>query len=113
MEYFVHYILELSLAMALFYIVYYSLLRNVTFFKINRAYLLITLLSSLVLPFVKLPQIYFLSPSKPIEIHLSNLVVTTANTSAVSPGFGIYDWLVIVYLSLSGMLVLRLALSFY
>ncbi|MEI6091348.1 MAG: M56 family metallopeptidase [bacterium] len=113
MENFVHYILESSLAMGLFYLAYYFFLRNETFFKINRAYLLITLLSSFVLPLIRLPQIKFLSSSKPIEIYLSNLVVTTTNSSAVSTKFGISDWLVIVYLCFVGILILRLILSFY
>lgn len=113
MENFVHYILESSLAMGLFYMAYYFFLRNETFFKINRAYLIITLLSSFALPLVRLPQIDFLSSSKPIGIYLSNLVVTATNSSAVSPGFGYSDWLILVYLCFTGMLVLRLVLSFY
>jgi TonB family protein len=71
------------------------------------------MLLSLVLPLVKLPQIHFLSQNKPLKIYLGNLIVTASNSAPVFNRFGIYDWLAILYLCFTGILVIRLLFSLY
>ncbi|MFC5410475.1 TonB family protein [Larkinella bovis] len=50
------YLLKANLFLVLFYACYWLWLRQHTFFRLNRAYLLASVLLSLVLPFIELPQ---------------------------------------------------------
>ncbi|WP_281989545.1 M56 family metallopeptidase [Aquimarina aggregata] len=60
MEAFLLYILKSSILLAIFYLVYYVLLRKNTFFTVNRHFLLTGILFSLVLPFVEFTFITFI-----------------------------------------------------
>ncbi len=53
-----YYFVQVSILMVLFYLLYWSLLRRETFFKWNRAYLLISPLLALGIPLLPIPQFF-------------------------------------------------------
>ncbi|HAS45977.1 MAG TPA: hypothetical protein DCS93_36175 [Microscillaceae bacterium] len=53
-----YYFVQVSILMALFYLLYWSLLRRETFFKWNRAYLLVTPLLAFGIPLLPIPQVF-------------------------------------------------------
>ncbi|OJJ15314.1 hypothetical protein BKI52_38510 [marine bacterium AO1-C] len=53
-----YYFVQVSILMALFYLLYWSLLRRETFFKWNRAYLLVTPLLAICIPLLPIPQVF-------------------------------------------------------
>ena len=70
-------ILQIVAFQALFLLVYDLFLRRETFFNYNRAYLLITTLLSLVLPFLKFPELKKMA-TKDVVIQLPEVFIGTA-----------------------------------
>lgn len=60
------YLLKANLCLAGFYALYYLLLRRHTFFGLNRAYLLVALVASFILPLISLPEPVVETVSLPI-----------------------------------------------
>ena len=89
------YLLTASLCMALFYGCYWLLLRQNTFFALNRAYLLVSIILSLSLPFIELPDTTVASlPLRPITLP----TFAVGNTATVeSVDWSISQWLWLVY----------------
>ena len=69
-----HYILQVITFQLLFLIIYDLFLRKETFFNLNRAYLLITAVLSVVIPFIKIDQIKTVV-SKDFVIHLPEVII--------------------------------------
>lgn len=63
MSTFLWYLLEVSLSLSAFYLLYIAVLRNHTFFRLNRFYLLAGLLLSFIIPVLKIPFFRFQSPT--------------------------------------------------
>jgi TonB family protein len=98
------YFLTASLYLVLFYGCYVLLLRRNTFFGLNRAYLLLSVLTSLVLPLVELPS--QATESLPVgTVTLPTFTVGAADTSTTDR-LSVDQWLWLVYgLGVVGMLV--------
>jgi TonB family protein len=103
------YLLTVSLHLVLFYGCYALLLRRNTFFSLNRAYLLLGILASLLLPLVELPS--QATESLPVgTITLPAFTVGTDNTSATD-GFSLSQWLWLVYGAGALVMVVRLVIN--
>lgn len=103
------YFLTASLYLVLFYGCYALLLRRNTFFGLNRAYLLVSVMLSLLLPLVKLPEQTASSLSVG-AITLPTFVVGSAQP-AQTDGLTTSQWLWLLYgLGVAGMLI-RLGLN--
>lgn len=88
-----YYFVQVSLLMALFYLLYWSLLRRETFFKWNRAYLLATPLLALIIPILPIPAgfteavqqtpVYetYVENFAPTKVALTNPEIVTRTTS--------------------------------
>src|ERR1700704_2629668 len=48
------YLLKVCVCLAVFYVLYLSLFRNITFFRLNRFYLLLGLIGSFIIPLLEL-----------------------------------------------------------
>jgi hypothetical protein len=101
------YLLKANVVLALFALAYYGLLRRLTFFTLNRAYLLLALLFAATYPVLSVPALLPAVPGLPAVV-----VVPTggraAGLAAASPGF---DWAaagVLLYAIGAGLLLLRL-----
>ncbi|MCX6249283.1 MAG: M56 family metallopeptidase [Bacteroidetes bacterium] len=75
MSNFIQYLLQSSASLAAFYLVYRFLLRQETFFKLNRVYLLISTLLSILLPLLK-PDLYTLRSVQPLIYYLDPVIIT-------------------------------------
>jgi hypothetical protein len=70
------YFLQVNLCWLMFYGLYYALLSRETFFKLNRIYLIISLLCGLVIPF---SMLYFrVEPDNPAVIVLQPFIVSAS-----------------------------------
>ncbi len=70
------YILKVNLYCTLFYLCYWLLLRRHTFFKLNRFYLIGTLLLSMTLPFIQFTETVVLMPSLTEELSEPSVLMT-------------------------------------
>lgn len=92
------YLLEVSICHALFFLVYYVFLRNLSFFQINRIFLLVITVLGFIIPILDIPVNNNISTDKltPIALNLQNLnfsdPVITNNEAAVSN----INWLLII-----------------
>lgn len=85
------YLLKANLCLAGFYALYYLLLRRHTFFGLNRAYLLVALVASFILPLISLPEPVVETVSLPII----SLPVTVTATQPTGPT--LEDGLLVAY----------------
>ncbi|WP_407556573.1 energy transducer TonB [Winogradskyella sp. 4-2091] len=69
-----HTILQIVAFQALFLLVYDAFLKRETFFNYNRAYLIVTSILSLVLPFLKFPELKTMT-TKDVVIHLPEVFI--------------------------------------
>ncbi len=117
----VHYLLEVSLCWLGFYLLYALLLSQETFFKLNRFYLLSTLLLGLLIPLIELPVEamilednfgFYLEPItvtvQSMEITLDEIVVTPDETS-----FQLFPFLIGIYLIVVSLLSIRFFYGIY
>jgi len=106
------YLIQVSACTGIFYLFYYLVLRRLTFFTINRWYLLSTLFISFFIPAITvsekvIPQNYRVSPvsfSNISEVYVSN--AATMGTRAVNMD-NPFDWLSLLpalYFSIAGIL---------
>lgn len=93
------YFVTASLFLALFYGCYHVLLRRNTFFGLNRGYLLVTVVLSLVLPMVTVPNEWFIGTAAPDAMRTVTLpaFVIGANRPAESDGLTSDQWFWLVY----------------
>jgi TonB family protein len=89
------YLLTVSLYLVLFYGCYALLLRRNTFFSLNRVYLLLGILASLLLPFVELPS--QATQSLPVgTVTLPAFTVGAGDASATN-NFSLSQWFWLIY----------------
>lgn len=100
------YLLEASLCMLGFYVLYILLYRKQTFFKVNRVYLTVTLLASLVIPLIKIhPLLVAQVPPaliNPVTASSSSPIIEFNEVST----FNIWNVITIIYLIGVGLGVL-------
>ena len=72
------YFVQSAICMALFYAVYWLFLKNETFFRINRVFLLLTLIASMLIPGLEIP--FHIEAESPVEssYNLLNAVVVNS-----------------------------------
>ncbi|MDY8134303.1 M56 family metallopeptidase [Aquimarina sp. 2201CG5-10] len=115
METFLIYLFKSSIILSLFYLVYFFLLRKDTFFTLNRHFLLIGILSSILLPFLEFTTIQYLEQpvlqdfifsSSTVSVHEESLVETEINWWFI--GFSSYLLVSTLLLSRFGIQLLSL-----
>ncbi|EZH72720.1 hypothetical protein ATO12_21540 [Aquimarina atlantica] len=111
METFLIYLFKASILLSIFYGVYFLLLRKDTFFTINRHFLLVGIITSILLPFVEFTTIKFIK--NPVfyvtETHLpasENVIPETINWWLI--GFILYGLGALIFLSRFGLQLLSL-----
>ncbi|WP_285057292.1 M56 family metallopeptidase [Pedobacter ginsengisoli] len=118
------YILQVNLYLLLFYLFYVVLLRNETFFKTNRFYLVGSALLSLCIPFVKAKWVSALFITEKVQ-NFTEIVtyraieptVTQINIPSLTVQeqvmFSPMEWLLVIYLSVSLVLLLNFLRKLY
>lgn len=107
MEALLAYWLKANVVLALFAAAYYALLRRLTFFQLNRAYLLGAVLFAAVYPLLPVPAL--LPPAATyLPFAGSALRGNSAGGSSAAPGFGWWELSGVVYLAGAAGLLLRL-----
>ncbi len=95
------YLVKVNGVLLLFAIAYYLVLRNLTFYKVNRFYLLCGLLFSSVYPFIDLTAIFY--SQKSIDTNWIQFVPATNLEELAAPGF---IWTVLVWVFYAGMMIM-------
>ncbi|RZK66450.1 MAG: hypothetical protein EOO85_26825, partial [Pedobacter sp.] len=118
------YLFQANLYLLLFYLFYFALLRNETFFKINRFYLIGSALLSLCIPLVKAKWVGELFITEKVQ-NFTQIVtyraieptVTQINIPSLTPPeqvmFSPMEWLWVIYLSVSLVLLLNFLRKLY
>lgn len=116
MSAFLWYLLEVSLGLSAFYLLYAAVLRNHTFFRLNRSYLLIGLLLSFIIPVLKIPFFHVQSPTIVINmmrlhpIEPDDVIFTNQN---LAHGLTTINYTVILQaIYLAGIIILFIKLFF-
>jgi hypothetical protein len=116
------YFLQANAFLLFFYALYYLLLRRETFFKWNRSYLLLSVLLSLVIPTLKMPEFVQRNTQHiPIPEPIEQIIVQPLPVEQVgkidSPketknvGWGLWEMLIIGYFIVLGLLLVRFVVS--
>ena len=113
MEILLEILIRASISIALFYALYWLLLRQSTHFSANRFFLLISLLVSVVLALVPLQyQVLIPAPSSPVLNEYNGLfnhdIANTASNEPNSNGIGFFHVLLLIYSIGAAILLLRL-----
>jgi murein DD-endopeptidase MepM/ murein hydrolase activator NlpD len=110
---FFKYLIEVSACVTGFYMVYYLFLKGLTFFTINRVYLILSLAFSFFIPLLQFPSAY--SPFSKIEVlpaaalaPLEQFYRSTQVSDASIPGHGV---LIALYLAGVGYMTFRMLRS--
>lgn len=115
-----HYILQVSAFQLLFLMIYDLLLKRETFFQLNRAYLLVSTLLSVVIPFIKIPELKS-AVAKDFVISIPEVIIgdisdtmtlipeEMTHTGEVVLSQSISFWVIILY---SGMVLAAILLLF-
>ena len=105
------YFLNTSLYLLLFYGCYWLLLRRNTFFGLNRAYLLLSVMLSVVLPLVSLPDAWSVSSQTTGGTVTLPTFVVGANSYAQPDGVTADQWFWLIYGLGVAMMLARLVLN--
>jgi len=97
MEKYLLYLLESSICFAMFYTLYWLLLRKETYFRINRFYLLVTLIISNILPLIEFSSQTQMQNT--IQISTLDAIVIRAEgiRHTVTTGLSSVEWLTMIY----------------
>src|SRR5688572_14752648 len=99
MNAYLNYLLEASIGLCMFLLVYQLLLRKETNFRLNRIFLLIAILASVTFPLIKLTTIASPVPSLNFSIHEPEQLTPTPSeliSTGVQPSLD--TWQIIAYL---------------
>ncbi|MCZ4694098.1 hypothetical protein DWB61_02650 [Ancylomarina euxinus] len=113
MEVLLEILIRASIGIALFYALYWMLLRQSTHFNANRLFLLISLLISVVLAVVPIQyQVLIPTPSSPVLNDYNGIfnrdIANTTNDVQDSNGIGLYGTLLFIYSIGAAVVLLRL-----
>lgn len=112
----ISYITEVTLCLSGFYLLYILWLSKETFFKANRCYLLGTLLSSLIIPLIDIPNIASQFGNKITSFYIEPITITVQSLEnsleeiVITPDAGGFDFgslFMLVYYLVTGVLLLR------
>ena len=109
-------LIRASISIALFYALYWLLLRQSTHFKANRLFLLISLLASVILAMVPLQyQVLIPDPSTSVlssyEGVFNHDITNTTTDVQNSNGIGLFNVLLLIYSIGAAILMLRLLIQ--
>ena len=101
------YLVQVILISGLMYLFYVIVLKNLTYFKLNRFYLLLTMLFSVVIPMIKIPV------NNPVSgissaIMIDEIVVTSSGQQTLTVANNSPDIITIIYFVISAILLLRI-----
>ena len=102
------YLIKSSALTAAFFLAYYFLLRKETFFKSNRWFLLLGLVTSVVLPLVTFKKVVWIDP----VLEDSNFAAVPITAITVAPAFEIDWWLVTALVYAIGIFIFFLKFVF-
>ncbi len=101
------YLLKSGILLAVFYIFYILVLRQLTFFKLNRSYLLVGVIFSLLLPII--PPVRFLSPEKEMSRFIEGITITNnIGADKYNKSLELINPLIVIYLGGMAWFILRL-----
>jgi len=111
----IFYGIKAMLCMAVFYGFYLLLLRKMTFFSVNRFYLLGTLVFSFILPFISLPFTILKAPATTLPEIFLNPVVVGNHRNGIDTAIqnNALSWLTLIYCSITAIFLLRLMLNIF
>ncbi len=104
------YLIKVNAALGLFFLVYYFLLRRLTFYRLNRYYLLFALVFSATYPVLKL-ETWFMNTSQLPEAVFT--FVPDWEQVAAPSAWTFWSFAVVAFWVMVGLFLLRLALRFY
>lgn len=104
----IQYMLEMSYCWACFYLLYYALFSRLTFFSLNRWYLLFALVAGLIIPFLELPTTGYFDQLEQINIGIQSfsldvVTIMSGDQSANKPNF-LFNFYTIYWLGVAFML---------
>jgi TonB family protein len=99
------YLLQGSIIISLFYLVYYAFLRHLTFFVLNRSYLIFSLLAALLLPLMKF-KVAFIANVSDLSTFEMNLPEVEINSMGSQPVYSaIYLFGLVYFVGAANQLV--------
>lgn len=104
MPYIAQYLLKLSISLAVVYLFYVLVLRRLTFYNLNRWYLLGYSLLSFIIPFVNISPV--LERSAWTQNTVVQLIPVMGNAAAPAVSGGIDGWVVSLFLLLAGITIM-------
>ncbi|CAM3832412.1 M56 family metallopeptidase [Mucilaginibacter galii] len=108
------YLLKVNIALLLFCLCYYTVLRRLTFYTLNRVYLITAILFSSLYPLIDFTAIMQRNEKlvEPIQVAVINFNIRAANFAQPVAQTNYWEWLVIVFWTGVIFMALRLALQF-
>ena len=105
-------LLKISLSLALFYLLYWTVLRKETFFRLNRFYLIFTLLISILLPLFPLYyEVAVQAAKQATMLSMDNLQNLPALKDPVSESIRWHEVVLIVYITVAALILFRLVVQ--
>lgn len=108
---FIIYLIKVVLSSSALYLFYQLLLKNSTYFRLNRYYLLLSSILPIVIPFIKIPSSQ-IAPTYAMPIMLDEIVIT-ANGEVVQASNASMDLTTIIYISLGLIFLARLLIAIF
>lgn len=106
------YMVQVIIISGLMYLFYYLVLKNLTYFRLNRYYLLSAFVLSVVIPLIHIPVKSPVSEIAPY-VMLNEIVVSSSGQQSFSTVGSVPDIIRILYLVVSALLGLRIISGFY
>ena len=108
------YLLKVNIALLLFCLCYYTVLRRLTFYTLNRVYLITAILFSSLYPLIDFTAIMQRNEKlvEPIQVAVINFNIRAANFAKPVAQTNYWEWLVIVFWIGVVFMALRLAMQF-
>lgn len=99
------YIIESSLSFTVLFLLYFIILKNKSNFRFNRAYLILTVFASALIPLLDFTEV---NSAINYQINLSPITIEATNTSILTDsGIDYWLWAIIFYIIISGIFTLR------
>lgn len=101
-------LIEINLILSIVYLGYVLFLKNLTFFRWTRFYLLGGMLTGLIYPFLKTKEVVS-RPAESVNIVIPNLATVSSQTQSIDYG----QWAIYLYFVLFAALLIRFGLRFF
>jgi len=108
------YLLKVNIALLLFCLCYYAILRRLTFYTLNRVYLITAILFSSLYPLIDFTSIMQRNQKlvQPIQVAVTQLNIHAANLAKPVAQTNYWEWLVVVFWIGVAVMALRLCVQF-